>query len=60
MTVLGSLEVDGLGQIEFLDDDARPHVEVVPDDFNEFIGGLARRPISLDKKRQWFRDSNGV
>ena len=60
VAVLGSLEVDGLGQVEFLDDDARTHVEVVPDDINEFIGGLARCAISLDKKRQWFRDSNGV
>jgi len=51
VTILGGLEIDGLCQIEFLDDDAGTHVKVVPDDINEFIGGLARRAIGIDKKR---------
>jgi hypothetical protein len=37
MTVLGSPAVDGVGQVEFLDNDTRPHVEVGLDNFNKLI-----------------------
>jgi hypothetical protein len=40
MTVLGSLEVDGLSKVELLDDDTGPHVKVGLDDGNEFLARL--------------------
>jgi hypothetical protein len=40
VTVLGSLEVDWLGQVELLDDNTWSQVEVGSDDFDKFIGCL--------------------
>lgn len=40
VTVLGRLEVDGLGKVKLLHDDTRPHVEVVLDNLNELVAGL--------------------
>lgn len=41
VTVLSSLEVDGLGQIKLLDNDTGSHVEVGLDDVDEVVGGSA-------------------
>lgn len=40
VTVLGSLEVDGLVQVELPDNDTRSEVKVVPDDLDKLLGGL--------------------
>lgn len=37
VVVFGSLEVDGFGKVEFFDNDIGVEVEVVVDDFDEFI-----------------------
>lgn len=37
MTVLGRLEVDWFGEIQFLDDDAGSHVEILLDDLHELV-----------------------
>ena len=60
MTVLGSLEVDGLGQVKLLDDDTRAQVEVVADDLDELIRGLGRGAVGVDVDREGLRDTDGV
>lgn len=60
MTVLGGLEVDGLGQVELLDDDTGPQVEVVTDDLDELIRALGRGAVSVDVDRQGLSDTNGI
>ena len=37
VTVLCGLEVDRLSKVELFYNDARPHVEVRPDDFDQFL-----------------------
>jgi hypothetical protein len=48
VTVLGSLEVDGAGQIQLLDDDTRSEVEVGLDDGDKLIVGLAGCTVVLN------------
>jgi hypothetical protein len=38
--VLSGLVVDGLGEIELLDNDTRSHIKVVADDLDELVRGL--------------------
>lgn len=40
VTVLGSLQVNRLGQVELLDNDAGSQVKVVTDDLDELLRGL--------------------
>lgn len=60
VTVLGSLEVDGLGQVQLLDNDTGAHVEVVADDLDQLIRGLVGGAVGLDEQRQGLSDTNGV
>ena len=60
MTVLGSLEVDGLGEVKLLDDDTRAQVEVVADDLDELIRGLGGGAVGVDVDREGLRDTDGV
>ncbi len=60
MTVLGSLEVDGLGEVKLLDDDTGAQVEVVADDLDELIRGLGGGAVGVDVDREGLRDTDGV
>jgi len=60
VTVLGGLVVDGVGQVQFLDNDTRPHIEVLPDDLNELIGRLVAGAVGLDEQTERLSDTNGV
>ena len=60
MTVLGSLEIDGLRKIELLDDDTRAKIKVVKNDLNELVGVALRCAIRVNVDRQRLSDTNGV
>lgn len=60
VTVLGGLEVDGLGQVELLDNDTGSQVEVITDDLDELIRALGRGAVGLDVDRQGLSDTNGI
>lgn len=60
MAVLGSLAVDGLDEIELLDDDTGTHVEVLTDDGDELVRGLVRGAVRLDEDRERLGNTNGV
>ena len=60
VTVLGGLEVDGLGQIKLLDNDTRTEVKVVADNLNELVGGLLGSTVGLNEDGQGLSDTNGV
>lgn len=60
MAVLGGLEVDGLGEIQLLDDDTGPHVEVGANDLDKLVRSLLRSAVGLDEDRQGLRDTDGV
>ena len=60
VAVLGRLEVDGVGELELLDNDTGAEVEVVLDDLNELIRRLVRSAIGLDEERQGLSDTDGV
>ncbi len=40
VTVLSGCVVDGVGEVQLLDNDTRAEVKVLVDDLNELIGGL--------------------
>ena len=58
--VLRRLVVDRLRQVQLLDDDARPHVEVLPDDGDQLVGALVARAVRLDEQGQRLGDADGV
>ena len=60
VTVLGGPAVDGVGQVEFLDDDTRSEIEVVADDLDELVGGLVRGAVGLNEDGEGLGDTNGV
>ena len=60
MTVLGSLEVDGLGKVQLLDNDTRTEVKVVADDLDELVGALVGCTVGLDEDGEGLSDTNGV
>lgn len=60
MAVLGSLEVDRLGKIELLDNDAGAEVEVVADDLDELIRSLLRGAVGVDVDGEGLSNTNGV
>lgn len=60
MAVLGSLEVDGLGKVELLDNDTGAEVEVVADDLDELIRVLLRGAVGIDIDGEGLGDTDGV
>lgn len=60
MSVLRCLKVDWLGQVKFLDDNSRPHVKVLLDDGNQFVGGLVRRAVGFNEDGKRLRDTDCV
>jgi hypothetical protein len=60
VTVLGSLEVDGLGKVELLDNDTGTQVEVVADDLDELIRVLLRGAVGVDVDRERLSNTDSV
>ena len=60
MTVLGGLVVDGVRQVELLDDDTGAEVEVVQDDLDKLVRALVRGAVRLNEERQRLSNTNGV
>jgi hypothetical protein len=60
VAVLGRLEVDGLGQVELLDNDTGAQVEVVADDLDKLIRGLVRGAVGVDVDGEGLGNTNGV
>jgi len=60
MTILSSLEINGLGKVEFFNNDTRPKVEVLVDDCDKLIGGKARRSVAVNKDGEGLSDTNSV
>jgi hypothetical protein len=60
VTVLGSLEVDWLGQVELLDNDTWSHVEVVADNLDKLIRGLVRGTVGINEDGKWLSNTDGV
>jgi hypothetical protein len=60
VTVLGGLEVDGLGKVELLDNDTGAEIKVLADDLDELIRRLLRGTVGLDEDGEGLGDTNGV
>jgi hypothetical protein len=60
VTVLGGLEIDGVDEVEFLDDDTGAEIEVLVDDFDELSGRLVRGAVGLDEHGEGLGDTDGV
>jgi hypothetical protein len=60
VAVLSGLEVDGVDEVEFLDDDTGAEVEVLIDDVYELIRRLVRGAVGLNKEGEGLCDTDGV
>ena len=60
VTVLGSLAVDGVGEVKLLDDDTGAHVKILLDNLDELLASLVARAIGLDEQAQRLSNANGV
>jgi hypothetical protein len=60
VTVLGGLVVDGVGQVELLDNDTGAEVKVVEDDLDKLLRALVRGAVRLNEERQRLSNTNGV
>jgi hypothetical protein len=60
VTVLGSLAVDGVDEVELLDDDTGAHVEVGVDDLNKLLGALVGGTVGLNEDGERLGNTNGV
>jgi hypothetical protein len=60
VAVLGGLAVDGVDEVELLDDDTGAHVEVGLDDLDELAGALVGGAVGLDEDGERLGDTNGV
>ena len=52
--------VNRLRQVQLLDNDTRPHVEVLADDAHELVAALVARAVRLDEEGQRLGDADGV
>jgi hypothetical protein len=60
VAVLGGLAVDGVDEVELLDNDTGAHVEVGLDDLDELAGALVGGAVGLDEDGERLSDTNGV
>lgn len=60
VAVLGGLAVDGVDEVELLDNDTGAHVEVGLDDLDELGGALVGGAVGLDEDGERLGDTDGV
>ena len=49
MPVFGRLKIDWSRKVELLDDDAWPHIEILSDDLDQLVRGLARGTVGINE-----------
>lgn len=60
MAVLGRLVVDGVRQVELLDNYTGPQIEVLMDDLHQLVGALGAGAVRLDKDAEWLCNADGI
>ena len=60
MPIPRRLVINRLDQVELLDNDTRPHVEVVADDLYQLVRALVRCAVGLDEEGEGFSYTDGV
>ena len=60
MAILGGCVVDGVGEVQLLDNDTRAEVKVLVDDLNKLLRGLVRGAVCLNEEGQRLSYTNGV
>ena len=60
VTVLGGCVVDGVGEVQLLDDDTGTEIKVLVDDLNKLLRGLVRGAVCLNEEGQRLSYTNGV
>lgn len=60
MTVLGGLVVDGVGEVQLLDNDTGTHVEVGLDDLNKLLRSLFRGAVGVNVEGEGLSNTDGV
>ena len=60
MTVAGGLGVDGLEEVQLLDDDTGAEVEVLLDDGENLLIGLGTSAVGIDEDRGGLGNTDGV
>lgn len=60
MTVLGSLEVDWLGQVKLLDDDTWSEIKVGANNLYELVRALVRGTVRVNEDGEGLSNTDGV
>jgi len=60
VSILGSPAVDWVGQVQLLDDDTWPEIEVRVDDLDELVTALLTGAVRLHEHGQGLSDTDGV
>ena len=60
VAILGGCVVDGVGEVQLLDNDTRAEVKVLVDDLNKLLRGLVRGAVCLNEEGQRLSYTNGV
>ena len=60
MAILRRLEVDGVCQVQILDDNAWAEIEIVSNNLDKLVGSLVRSSVCIDEDRKRLGNSNGV
>ena len=60
MPILCREGIDGVGEVQLLDDNTWTQVEVVAYDIYELIATSVACSIGLDEQAEWFGHTNGV
>lgn len=60
MTILGSTAVDGVGEVQLLDNHTRSEVKVVANNLDQLITALGAGTITLDKYAERLSNTNSV
>ena len=60
VAILRGLVVDRLDQVELLDDNTRPHVEVLANDLHQLLRALVGGSVGVNVEREWLSDADCV
>ena len=60
VSILSGLVVDGVGEVQLLDDDTGTHVKVLLDDLDQLVRGLVGGTVGLDEQGEGLGNTDGV
>lgn len=60
MPVLGRFVIDWLREVKLLDNHARPHIEVLLNNFDQLLARLVASSVCFHEHTKWLSDTDGI